>query len=90
MVLRASHLNWALVANEENAAKAECLELKSECFGGVSYLNFESFEFVKIVLRFLLRLDFLFQKPICLLKVSFVILSSQKIFLVLLVRFLRR
>ena len=31
-VLRASHLNWALVANEENAAKAECLELKSVCF----------------------------------------------------------
>ncbi len=33
---------------------------------------------------------FPFQKLICLLKVSFVILSSQKIFLVLLVRFLRR
>ncbi len=31
-VLRASHLNWALVANEEKAAKAECLELKSVCF----------------------------------------------------------
>ncbi|TNZ61166.1 hypothetical protein CGK45_14540 [Vibrio parahaemolyticus] len=45
---------------------------------------------MKIVLRFLLWLDFLFQKPICLLKVSFVILSSQKIFLVSLVRFLRR
>ncbi|TOM22716.1 hypothetical protein CGH81_23155 [Vibrio parahaemolyticus] len=45
---------------------------------------------MKIVLRFLLWLDFLFQKPICLLKVSFVILSSQKIFLVLLIRFLRR
>ncbi len=30
--MRASHLNWALVANEENAAKAECLELKSVCF----------------------------------------------------------
>ncbi len=25
-------LNAALVANEENAAKAECLELKSVCF----------------------------------------------------------
>ncbi|EGR0905788.1 hypothetical protein CGJ31_22515 [Vibrio parahaemolyticus] len=56
---------------------------------GFSYFNFESFGFVKIVLRFLLWLDFLFQKPICLLKVSFVILFSQKIFLVLLVRFLR-
>ncbi len=30
--LRALPLNWALVANEENAAKAECLELKSVCF----------------------------------------------------------
>ncbi|PWF65555.1 hypothetical protein CCD93_23470, partial [Vibrio sp. T21] len=30
---RCSPLNWALVANEENAAKAECLELKSVCFG---------------------------------------------------------
>ncbi|TOD59787.1 hypothetical protein CGJ60_24040 [Vibrio parahaemolyticus] len=45
---------------------------------------------MKIALRFLLWLNFLFHKPICLLKVSFVILSSQKIFLVLLVRFLRR
>ncbi|WP_309474428.1 hypothetical protein [Vibrio diabolicus] len=26
-VLHASHLNWALVANEENAAKTECLGL---------------------------------------------------------------
>ncbi len=47
---------------------------------GFSYFNFESFGFVKIVLRFLLWLDFLFQKPICLLKASFVILFSQKIF----------
>ncbi len=31
-VLRCSLLNWALVANEKNAAKAECLELKSVCF----------------------------------------------------------
>ena len=30
---------------------------------------------MKVVLRLLLRLDFLFQKPICLLKVSFVMLS---------------
>ncbi|OUD38227.1 hypothetical protein BS623_23395 [Vibrio parahaemolyticus] len=27
MVLRASHLNWALVANEKNAAKTEYLGL---------------------------------------------------------------
>ncbi|EHR1005843.1 DUF3265 domain-containing protein [Vibrio parahaemolyticus] len=31
-VLRCSRLNAALVANEENAAQAECLELKSVCF----------------------------------------------------------
>ncbi|WP_285332087.1 hypothetical protein, partial [Vibrio parahaemolyticus] len=79
-----------LVANEENAAKAECLELKSVCFWWGFVLDFESFGFVKIVIRFLLWLDFLFQKPIYLLKTSFVILSSQKIVLVLLVRFLRR
>ena len=30
--LRCSPLNAALVANEENAAKAGCLELKSVCF----------------------------------------------------------
>ncbi len=42
---------------------------------GFSYFNFELFGFVKIVLRFLLWLGFLFQKPIYLLKVSFVILS---------------
>ncbi len=34
--------------------------------------------------------DFLFQKPIHLLKVSFVALFLQKVFLVLSVRFLRR
>ncbi|ETT13459.1 hypothetical protein D028_4664 [Vibrio parahaemolyticus 50] len=27
LVLRASHLNWALVANEKIAAKTECLGL---------------------------------------------------------------
>ncbi|HCG8770176.1 hypothetical protein CGK29_22730 [Vibrio parahaemolyticus] len=32
IVLCASHLNWALVANEENAAKAEYLGLMSMCF----------------------------------------------------------
>ncbi|TOL86028.1 hypothetical protein CGH88_24265, partial [Vibrio parahaemolyticus] len=46
--------------------------------------------FVKIVLRFLLWLDFPFQKPIYLLNVSSAALSFQKRFLVLLVRFLRR
>ncbi|EGR3150075.1 hypothetical protein DLH81_23450, partial [Vibrio parahaemolyticus] len=32
LLLRASHLNWALVANEENVAKAECLGLMFVCF----------------------------------------------------------
>ena len=30
--MRASHLNKALVANEENADKTECLSLMSVCF----------------------------------------------------------
>ncbi|NOI16509.1 hypothetical protein F0252_21230 [Vibrio hepatarius] len=45
---------------------------------------------MKIALWFLFWLDFLFQKPIYLLKVRFVILSSQISFSVLSVRFLRR
>ncbi|EGQ8195977.1 hypothetical protein I7104_005298 [Vibrio parahaemolyticus] len=45
---------------------------------------------MEIVLRFLLWLDFLFQKPIHLLKSSSVTLFLQKVFLVLSVRFLRR
>ncbi len=31
-VLRCSHLNRALVANEKNVLKAECLGLMSMCF----------------------------------------------------------
>ncbi len=31
-VLRASPLNWALVANEKNGAKAKCLGLRSSAF----------------------------------------------------------
>ncbi len=31
-VLRASPLNWALVANKKNVPKAECLGLMSVCF----------------------------------------------------------
>ncbi|TOQ18043.1 hypothetical protein CGG99_25210 [Vibrio parahaemolyticus] len=43
-----------------------------------------------MVLRFLLWLDFLFQKPIYWLRVSSVTLSFQMSLLVLLIRFLRR
>ncbi|TOP16112.1 hypothetical protein CGH22_19105 [Vibrio parahaemolyticus] len=32
IVLRASHLNWALVANEKNAAKTKYLGLRFVCF----------------------------------------------------------
>ncbi len=32
LVLRASPLNWALVANEKNAAKTKYLGLRSVCF----------------------------------------------------------
>ncbi|EGR1549856.1 DUF3265 domain-containing protein [Vibrio parahaemolyticus] len=40
-VLRCSPLKRALVANEENAAKAECLGLMSMCFWlGFSHFNF--------------------------------------------------
>ncbi|EGQ9308785.1 hypothetical protein F7U82_25600 [Vibrio parahaemolyticus] len=45
---------------------------------------------MKIDRWFLLWLDFLFQKPIYMLKVSCVELSAQTSFLVLLARFLRR
>ncbi|TOQ75523.1 hypothetical protein CGG88_24375 [Vibrio parahaemolyticus] len=45
---------------------------------------------MKIVLRFLLWLDFLFQKLVYMLKVSCVTLSIQRSSLGLLARFLRR
>ncbi|ARC19824.1 hypothetical protein FP742_17975 [Vibrio parahaemolyticus] len=45
---------------------------------------------MKIDRWFLLWLNFLFQKPIYMLKVSCVTLSVQRSFLVLLARFLRR
>ncbi|OOE29868.1 hypothetical protein BS100_08755 [Vibrio parahaemolyticus] len=45
---------------------------------------------MKIVLRFLLWLDFPFQKPVYMLKVSSVTLFVQRRFLVLLIRFLLR
>ncbi len=38
--LRASPLNWALVANEKSVPKAECLGLMSMGFWLGSYFNF--------------------------------------------------
>ncbi|TOB71746.1 hypothetical protein CGK00_24050 [Vibrio parahaemolyticus] len=88
--MRCSHLNRALVANEENVAKAEFLGLILVCFWLGFIFQFLTFGLVKIALRLFLGLGLLFQKPIYLLKVSFVALFLQKVFLVLLVRFLRR
>ncbi|EGR0316160.1 hypothetical protein FL840_23420 [Vibrio parahaemolyticus] len=62
--MRCSHLNRALVANEENVAKAECLGLMFVCFWVCENR-----------LGFLCGLDLLFQKPIYLLKVSLVTMS---------------
>ncbi|TNC04371.1 hypothetical protein, partial [Vibrio diabolicus] len=39
-VLRASPLNWALVANEKIAAKTECLGLMFVCFARFCTSNF--------------------------------------------------
>ncbi|TOC11388.1 hypothetical protein CGJ91_19815 [Vibrio parahaemolyticus] len=57
-----------------------------------SILSFElrGFWLSEITLRSFSGLFFSFQKPLCLLKASSVALSFQKVFLVLLVRFLRR
>ncbi len=38
--LRYSPLNWALVANEKNAAKTKYLELRSVFLAKFSYFNF--------------------------------------------------
>ncbi|EGR3135921.1 hypothetical protein DLH77_23975 [Vibrio parahaemolyticus] len=54
------------------------------------YFNFKLLGLLKSRLGYFCVLDSLFQNLIYLLKVSFVILFSQKIFLVLLSRFLRR
>ncbi|QLE30712.1 hypothetical protein FDV78_09235 [Vibrio parahaemolyticus] len=75
-VLRCSRLNAALVANEENAAKTKYIGLRCVCFWLGFRISIPSYlVFVKIERWFLLWLDFLFQKPIHLLRVSSVILS---------------
>ncbi|EGR0998153.1 hypothetical protein FDE04_25085 [Vibrio parahaemolyticus] len=73
---RCSPLNWALVANEENAAKTKYIGLRCVCFWLGFRISIPSYlVFVKIERWFLLWLDFLFQKPIHLLRVSSVISS---------------
>ena len=86
-VLRASHLNWALVANEKNATKAECLGLMSVYLARFCVLNFWALVCGNCDSPFS---SLPFQKLIHLLKVSSVTLSFQRSFGVLLVRFLRR
>ncbi|TMX48027.1 hypothetical protein [Vibrio alginolyticus] len=88
--LRCSHLNRALVAKAKNAAKAECLGLVFVHFWlGFVFQILVFHDCANQALVFLWS-DFLFQKPIHLLRVSSVILSFQMSFLVLLARFLRR
>ncbi|PWF65589.1 hypothetical protein CCD93_23315 [Vibrio sp. T21] len=48
--MRCSHLNRALVANEENVAKAECLGLMFVCFWACFRILIFSFLFVKVAL----------------------------------------
>ncbi len=43
IVLRASHLNWALVANEKNVPKVECLGLMSMGFWLGFRISFSSY-----------------------------------------------
>ncbi|EGQ9697679.1 hypothetical protein FWP53_24455 [Vibrio parahaemolyticus] len=73
--MRCSPLNRALVANEENVAKAECLGLMFVCFWACFRILIFSFWVCENRLGFLCGLDLLFQKPIYLLKVSSVKLS---------------
>lgn len=76
-VLRCSLLNWALVANENKCSKSVMFKANVRVFLARFCISiFSLLGFVKIVLRFLLWLDFLFHKPIYLLKVSSVILSA--------------
>ncbi|NGZ19189.1 hypothetical protein G6Z94_18000 [Vibrio aestuarianus] len=84
---RCSHLNAALVASGKNAAKSEYLGLMYRaillCFvSGRGLLKLFSIFSIVVFLPF--------QTQMYSLKVSFVTLSFQKVFLVLLASFLRR
>ncbi len=56
--MRASPLNWALVANEENVTKAEFLGLIPMCFWLGFIFQFLTFELVKVALWFLVWFGF--------------------------------
>ncbi|EGR1221146.1 hypothetical protein EBM76_21925 [Vibrio parahaemolyticus] len=84
-------LNAALVANEENVAKSECLGLMSVCFWLGFFISISSYLGLrKSCFGFLCGSVFLFQKPIYLLKVSFVILSFSNELFDVVSPFLRR
>ncbi|TOI34006.1 hypothetical protein CGI61_23895 [Vibrio parahaemolyticus] len=77
--MRASHLNWALVTNEENSANAEYLGLMSVyCWLGCRISISSDLGLSKSCFSFLCGLEFLFQKPIYLLKACSVALSFQQ------------
>ncbi len=79
---RCSPLNWALVANEKNAAKTKYLGLRSVCFwlgfriSTSSYLGLQNRVLVSFVV------DSIFQKLVYMLKVSSVTLFVQRRFFV--------
>ncbi|HCH5323579.1 hypothetical protein [Vibrio parahaemolyticus] len=73
--MRASHLNWALVANEQNVAKARMFKATVHVFSPALYFSFKLLGLLKSRFGYFCGLGLLFQKPIYLLKLSFVLLS---------------
>ncbi len=88
--MRHSPLNAALVANEQNAAKARMFKATVHVFSPALYFSFKLLGLSKSRFGYFCGLGLLFQKPIYVLKVSSVTLSVQRSLLVLLARFLRR
>ncbi len=88
-VLRASHLNWALVANEENAAKPECLGLIVRVLCLI--LHFELRDLGSRKLSFdLFLVWFAASEATLRVESQFCGIFLQKVYLVLSVSFLRR
>ncbi len=88
--MRCSPLNAALVANEQNVAKARMFKATVHVFSPALYFSFKLLGLLKSRFGYFYGLGLLFQKPIYVLKVSSVALSVQRSLLVLLARFLRR
>ncbi|EHK9078676.1 hypothetical protein KCU32_004526 [Vibrio parahaemolyticus] len=89
-VLRCSHLNRALVANEENVTKAEFLGLIPMCFWLGFIFHFLTFELVKMALWFLVWFGFSVSETDLFVESQLCNTVCLKELLVLLVRFLRR